>query len=67
MGFLVRTDRPREPPPCEAASTAYYRIQNITFLIRCTINAVTVIPLITLLVPQAIIAVITFIINVNSN
>ena len=43
----------------------YYRIQNITFLIRCAINAVTVIPLITLLIPQAIIAVITFIINSN--
>ena len=31
----------------------------------CISNAVTVIPLITLLIPQAIIAVITFIINSN--
>ena len=36
-----------------------------TLLIRRAINAVTVIPLITLLIPQAIIAVITFIINSN--
>ena len=36
----------------------------LSFLIRCAINAVTVIPLITLLIPQAIIAVITII---NSN
>ena len=43
----------------------YYAFQIFTLLFRSTINAVTVIPLITLLIPQAIIAVITFIINSN--